>query len=92
MTEASEPKILMYVTSWCPYCLQARSLLEKKGAQFDEIDIDTIPEARAQMVARSGRSTVPQIFIGSTHVGGSDDLYALDAAGGLDKLINLERR
>lgn len=67
--------------------LRARRLLEMKGAKFREIDLDEQPEARAAMIQRSGRHTVPQIFIGDTHVGGSDDLHALDASGGLDPLL-----
>jgi glutaredoxin 3 len=82
-----EPKIQVYLTDWCPYCARARGLLERKGTQFEIINIDERPEARAEMMARSGRRTVPQIFIGETHVGGCDDLYALDAAGGLDPLL-----
>jgi glutaredoxin 3 len=77
----------MYSTSWCPYCARARKLLQNKGAQFREVDIDDHPEARADMIKRSGRRTVPQIFIGEKHVGGSDDLHALDASGGLDPLL-----
>jgi glutaredoxin 3 len=77
----------MYMTSWCPYCIRARQLLERKGATVAEIDIEALPEARAQMVARSGRHTVPQIFIGESHVGGCDDLHALDAAGRLDSML-----
>jgi len=77
----------MYSTGWCPYCIRARTLLQSKGAQLDEIDVEERPEARSEMAARSGRQTVPQIFIGATHVGGCDDLYALDAAGGLDPLL-----
>ena len=78
----------MYATGWCPYCSRARELLERKGVQFEEIDVDVRPEARAEMMTRSGgRRTVPQIFIGDQHVGGSDDLYELDAAGGLDPLL-----
>jgi glutaredoxin 3 len=84
----TQPRIVMYATSWCPYCARARRLLQSKGAQFEEIDLDEQPEARAQMITRSGgRRTVPQIFIGDTHIGGSDDLYALDASGGLDPLL-----
>ena len=81
------PKIVMYTTAWCPYCARARNLLAAKGATFEEIDVDERPEARAAMLERSGRSSVPQIFIGTRHVGGSDDLHALDAAGGLDPLL-----
>jgi glutaredoxin 3 len=77
----------MYSTSWCPYCSRARRLLQMKGAAFREVDIDEQPEARAEMMKRSGRRTVPQIFIGDKHVGGSDDLHALDASGGLDPLL-----
>ena len=84
---AADPDIVVYLTSWCPYCNRARELLDSKGAKFEVIDIEERPEARAQMMARSGRRTVPQIFIGDTHVGGCDDLYALDAAGGLDPLL-----
>ena len=74
----------MYLTDWCPYCTRARNLLDAKGIAVEEIDVDAVPGARAQMVTRSGRDTVPQIFIGDEHVGGCDDLLALDAAGGLD--------
>jgi glutaredoxin 3 len=78
------PKVVMYLTDWCPYCTRARNLLDAKGIAVEEIDVDAVPGARAQMVTRSGRDTVPQIFIGDEHVGGCDDLLALDAAGGLD--------
>jgi glutaredoxin 3 len=83
----SAAKVVMYVTDWCPYCARARSLLSSKGASIEEIDVDAVPGARSEMMARSGRSTVPQIFIGATHVGGSDDLQALDETGGLDPLL-----
>jgi glutaredoxin 3 len=78
----------MYSTSWCGFCERARSLLKRKNVEFEDIDVDARPDARAEMMARSGRRTVPQIFIGETHVGGSDDLYDLDAAGRLDPLLN----
>lgn len=77
----------MYCKSWCPYCHQARALLTSKGARIEEVDIEELPERRAEMIRRSGRSTVPQIFIGEHHVGGFDDIYELDAAGGLDPLL-----
>ena len=77
----------MYVTDWCPYCDRARSLLADKGVPVEEIDVDAVPGAREEMRARSGRDTVPQIFIGESHVGGSDDLQALDADGRLDALL-----
>jgi glutaredoxin 3 len=81
------PGIVMYATGWCPYCSAARALLRSKGVAFEEIDVDAHPGARAEMMKRSGRRTVPQIFIGETHVGGCDDLMELDAAGGLDPLL-----
>ena len=85
---AVRPQVVMYMTDWCPYCARARRLLEEKGARLEEIDIEARPDARTEMIERSGgRSTVPQIFIGARHVGGSDDLYALDSAGGLDRLL-----
>jgi len=77
----------MYVTDWCPYCARARSLLEGKGVAIEEVDVDLVPGAREEMRARSGRDTVPQIFIGESHVGGSDDLQALDDEGRLDALL-----
>jgi glutaredoxin 3 len=81
------PGIVMYATGWCPYCAQARELLQSKSLAWEEIDVDAHPGARAQMLKRSGRRTVPQIFIGETHVGGCDDLLELDASGGLDPLL-----
>jgi glutaredoxin 3 len=83
----STPRIEMYATSWCPYCEQARMLLRSKGAAFEEISIETHPEQREAMIRRSGRRSVPQIFIGGQHIGGSDDLHALEAAGGLESLL-----
>ncbi len=81
------PKVVMYATSWCPYCASARELLEGKGVEVEQIDIEVAPAARVEMMSRCGRRTVPQIFIGETHVGGCDDLHDLDAGGGLDKLL-----
>jgi glutaredoxin 3 len=78
----------MYATSWCGFCERARALLQSKNVPFEEIDVDARPAAHAEMMKRSGRRTVPQIFIGETHVGGSDDLHDLDASGGLDPLLN----
>lgn len=88
--ERRVPKVVMYATRWCPYCARARRLLQSKGIEFEEIDVEDRPEARAEMIERSGRRTVPQIFIGSRHIGGSDDLYALDASGGLDPLLEAD--
>ena len=81
------PDIVVYSTGWCPYCVRARALLERKGLPFREIKVDEDPAEREAMLARSGgRRTVPQIFIGDHHVGGFDELYALDKAGKLDEL------
>jgi glutaredoxin 3 len=77
----------MYVADWCPYCERARSLLAEKGVAVEEIDVEWVPGAREEMRTRSGRDTVPQIFIGQSHLGGSDDLQALDADGRLDILL-----
>jgi glutaredoxin 3 len=77
----------MYVSGWCPYCARARSLLESKGIAIEEIDVEAVVGARGEMIARSGCSTVPQIFIGERHVGGFDELRALEAAGRLDPLL-----
>jgi glutaredoxin 3 len=81
------PKVQVYATGWCPYCSRARQLLQSKGVEIEEIDVDARPGARAEMIARSGRHTVPQIFINQTHIGGCDDLIALDDRGGLDPLL-----
>ncbi|HTL20951.1 MAG TPA: glutaredoxin 3 [Steroidobacteraceae bacterium] len=83
----SARKVIIYVTDWCPYCMQARSLLASKGIITLEIDVEVVPGAREEMRARSGRDTVPQIFIDERHVGGCDDLQALDADGRLDELL-----
>ena len=81
------PKIEIYATGWCPYCSRARELLSDKGVPFTEIDVEATPGAREEMMTRSGRYTVPQIFINQHHIGGCDDLIALDDAGGLDPLL-----
>jgi glutaredoxin 3 len=80
-------EVEMYANSWCPYCAAARALLARKQARVSEIDVDHFPERRAEMIARSGRYTVPQIFVGTTHVGGFDDLAAMERAGTLDPLL-----
>jgi glutaredoxin 3 len=81
--------IEIYTTPSCPYCTAAKELLHRKGVDFVEIDVAGDRTQRARMIERAGgRITVPQIFIGATHVGGCDDLYALDDAGGLDPLLN----
>jgi len=81
----------IYTTRSCPYCHSAKALLQRKGIAFTEIDVTGDPQGRSKMVARAqGRYTVPQIFVGSTHVGGSDDLHALNRAGTLDPLLAAE--
>jgi glutaredoxin 3 len=81
-------KVTMYCTAVCPYCIRAESLLRQRGvADIDKIRIDEAPAQRDAMIARTGRRTVPQIYIGETHVGGCDDLQALDRAGGLLPLL-----
>ncbi len=81
--------VKMYTTQVCPYCLRAKALLKQRGvAAIEEIRIDLDPAQRDQMVALTGRRTVPQIFIGQTHVGGCDDLIALDQRGGLAPLLH----
>lgn len=81
--------VKMYTTAVCPYCIQAKQVLKSKGVeQIEEIRIDADPAQRAHMMEITGRRTVPQIFIGTTHVGGCDDLVALDKQGGLLPLLN----
>lgn len=80
-------KVQIYTTGWCPYCSAAKALLDDKGVSYDEIDV-TDPSMRMSMIERAkGRRTVPQIFIGETHVGGYDDMAALDRRGQLDPLL-----
>lgn len=82
------PEIEVYTTPYCPYCSAAKDLLHQKGLQFTEINVAGSQERRAEMTARAnGRTTVPQIFINATHVGGCDDLYALEESGELDPLL-----
>lgn len=86
------PHILLYTMGHCPYCKRAKALLREKGiTQWEEYDLETVPQKRGEMIAKSGgRTTVPQIFIGDSHVGGADDLFKLDASGQLDALLSLE--
>ena len=80
--------VKIYTTPFCPYCVRAKSLLGKKGVAFEEVDVMMDDKAREEMLSKSGGSrTVPQIFVGTTHVGGCDELYALDKAGKLDPLL-----
>jgi glutaredoxin 3 len=83
-------KVEMYTTMWCGYCARARGLLQKKGVAFDDIDVESDTSKREEMLQRAnGRTSVPQIFIDGVHVGGSDDLAALDRAGKLDPLLGI---
>lgn len=79
--------VTIYTTQFCGFCHSAKRLLAKKGAAFDEIDVGSNPELRQEMMQKSGRHTVPQIWVGDTHVGGSDELYNLEYSGKLDALL-----
>ena len=81
------PKVLMYLTAACPFCQSADRLLREKGVAVEKIRVDLEPERRAEMMQKSGRRTVPQIWINDLHVGGCDDLYDLERAGKLDPLL-----
>jgi glutaredoxin 3 len=83
----TQPVVTVYLSDWCPYCQRAKNLLSQKQVMINEINIEDDPKLREEMIARSNRRTVPQIFIGDKHVGGCDDLYALDRSGDLDRLI-----
>ena len=82
------PHVKIYTTQYCPYCIRAKALLKERGVDdFEEIKIDEVPAERATMIAASGRRTVPQIFIGDVHIGGCDDLQALDSKGKLAPML-----
>ncbi|MBS0213003.1 MAG: glutaredoxin 3 [Proteobacteria bacterium] len=81
------PTITVYSTAVCPYCVAAKNFLKARGRGWVEVRVDTDPEQRRAMIERSGRTSVPQIFVGDVHVGGYDDLVALDRAGGLEALL-----
>ena len=81
------PSVVIYSSAWCPFCVRAKQLLSRKGVAFEEISVDGQPAVRAEMTRKAGRTSVPQIWIGTTHVGGCDDLYALERAGQLDALL-----
>jgi glutaredoxin 3 len=83
------PPVIVYTRAFCPYCTRAVALLERKGAAVTEVDATGCPQKRQEMITRSGRWTFPQIFVGDTHVGGCDDLHALEQRGGLDPLLGL---
>ena len=80
-------KVVMYSTGVCPFCMMAERLLKSKGVEIEKVRIDLDPVRRTEMMEKTGRRTVPQIYVGDTHVGGYDDLAALDRAGGLDPLL-----
>jgi glutaredoxin 3 len=80
--------IKMYSSAWCPFCIQAKRLLDSKGATYDEIMVDGDPSIRSKMMQESGRHTVPQIWINDQHVGGCDDLFMLERSAKLDSLLN----
>jgi glutaredoxin 3 len=81
------PAVTLYMSDWCPYCQRAKGLLTRKHVAFKEVNVEDDPKYREEMIARSNRRTVPQIFIGDKHVGGCDELFELDRSGELDRLI-----
>jgi glutaredoxin 3 len=83
----ADAKVLMYSADWCGYCARARRLLDAKGIAYEEIDVDVVAGASQEMQARTGCTSIPQIFINGEHIGGSDELQALDADGRLDLLL-----
>lgn len=80
-------RVVMYSSQWCPFCVRAKQLLERKGVSFEDISVDGRPAVRNEMARKAGRTSVPQIWINDFHVGGCDDLYALERAGRLDALL-----
>ena len=83
----TQPAVTVYTSDWCPYCQRAKGLLTQKNVIFSEINVEEDAKFREQMIARSNRRTVPQIFIADKHVGGCDELFELDRSGELDRLI-----
>lgn len=81
-------KVVVYCSNWCPYCIKAFQLLDGKGVEYEKISVDGQPQVRAAMAEKAGRTSVPQIWIGELHVGGCDDLFALERAGKLDSLLS----
>lgn len=79
--------VVIYCSQWCPYCTRAKQLLDSKGVAYEEISVDGKPDVRAAMAQKAGRTSVPQIWIGEHHVGGCDDLFALERGGKLDALL-----
>lgn len=89
MDAKNSPDVLMYATATCPYCINAERLLTTKGVEINKIRVDLQPELRQEMTQKTGRRTVPQIYINQQHIGGYDELRALDVAGKLDPLLNI---
>jgi glutaredoxin 3 len=87
---STQPKVTIYTTPYCPYCHAAKALLKNKGVSFDEIDVQDSSLRQQMMLRANGRYTVPQIFIGENHVGGSDDIHELDRRGALDPLLQAQ--
>ena len=85
----STPRIIIYSSQYCPFCFRAKSIFQQKSVPFEEINVDTDTAQRQEMMQKSGRRTVPQIWIGDLHVGGCDDLMALQSSGELDKILGL---
>lgn len=83
----TQPAVTLYTSDWCPYCRRARDLLAQKKVDFSEINVEDDLKFREEMIARSNRRTVPQIFIGDKHVGGCDELFELDHSGEMDRLL-----
>jgi len=79
--------VVIYSSNWCPYCIRAKQLLNAKGVEFEEIVVDGKPDVRQAMAEKAGRTSVPQIWIGEQHVGGCDDLFALEKAGKLEAML-----
>ena len=82
-------QVVVYSSDYCPYCTRAKQLLQSKKVAFDEIKVDGKPAVRAEMAQKAGRTSVPQIWIGTQHIGGCDDLFALERAGKLDALLHV---
>ncbi|NMX69972.1 glutaredoxin 3 [Pseudomonas sp. WS 5111] len=82
-------QVVVYSSDYCPFCRDAKALLQKKGVAFEEIKVDGKPSVRAEMTKKAGRSSVPQVWIGDKHIGGCDDLFALERAGKLDALLHV---
>ncbi|KAA8698153.1 MULTISPECIES: glutaredoxin 3 [Pseudomonas] len=82
-------QVVVYSSDYCPYCTRAKHLLQSKKVAFDEIKVDGKPQVRAEMAQKAGRNSVPQIWIGTQHIGGCDDLFALERAGKLDALLHV---